>query len=201
MFTFDGPNRLMIADLGVTEFNVTADLYAEWKRWVVDPAAVPPNGVYPNAFRTVGGDAINASGSSRIPPFHFLQNGWRVRPQEADHTLTIEGNLLTEDGTSPLAPTLGGWDIFTQTILSVNSVETVITQVVPAGLTPEAVAAITAPLIAEINANRARLDQMWTGDEIITPTTYQRRDRLTGEVLVNKIHTDDGAGGETLVDP
>jgi hypothetical protein len=41
----------------------------------------------------------------------YLENGWRVRPQEANGVTTITGNLLVQGGGSPIAPTLGNFQV------------------------------------------------------------------------------------------
>ena len=105
MFTFDGPNKLIIIDAGVTYFSAT-QIYSAWKQWV----AVGDNAKYLRAFLSDGnsptGDGVFST------PYIFLTNGWKVRPQEASHTLTVDGNLLTEGGVgSPYVPTLGNFQV------------------------------------------------------------------------------------------
>jgi hypothetical protein len=40
-----------------------------------------------------------------IPPYFFLMNGWRVRPMNSDHNLTITGNLFVDGGGVPVVAT------------------------------------------------------------------------------------------------
>jgi hypothetical protein len=61
------------------------------------------------AFRQVGGDDLG-SGLS-IPPYFFLMNGWRVRPMESNHNLTITGNLFVNGGGVPVVATLGTFQV------------------------------------------------------------------------------------------
>ena len=42
---------------------------------------------------------------------YIYLTGWRVRPIESDGITTIEGNLLTTNGGSPIASTLGNWQV------------------------------------------------------------------------------------------
>ena len=42
---------------------------------------------------------------------YIYLTGWRVRPIESDGVTTIEGNLLTTNGGSPIASTLGNWQV------------------------------------------------------------------------------------------
>lgn len=116
MYTFDGQNRIISLDLGVVELEVI-DMYSRWKEWV----SIGENAKFSNAFSVIGGEPINTDGSQVISPYFFFINGWKLRPQEANHQLTINGNLLSLDGTQPTIPTLGGYEVFVRTILSVNS--------------------------------------------------------------------------------
>jgi hypothetical protein len=61
------------------------------------------------AFRQAGGDALG--GGLYIPAYFFLQNGWRVRPMESNHNLTITGNLFVDGGGVPVVPTLGTYQV------------------------------------------------------------------------------------------
>jgi hypothetical protein len=98
--TFDGATRRIILDSA----SVTA---AEiWSRWC-DWHETHPQ--WPLAFRQVGGDALG--GGLFIPPYFFLQSGWRVRPMESSHNLTITGNLFVEGGGVPVVSTLGTYQV------------------------------------------------------------------------------------------
>jgi hypothetical protein len=55
--------------------------------------------------------ATQLGGEPPVALYIFLQLGWKVRPQEADGITTITGNLLTSDGSSPIAPTLGNFNV------------------------------------------------------------------------------------------
>lgn len=106
MYTFDGPNSLIILDAGVTTLDV-ADLYSRWKDWVLDS----DNSKYEPAFsNSVGGNPLG--GGVNLGQYFFLQNGWRIRPQEASHTLTVNGNLFAIPDTFDFfAPTLGNFNV------------------------------------------------------------------------------------------
>jgi hypothetical protein len=79
------------------------DIYSRWVDWASS------NLQYEPAFRQVGGDDLG--GGLSIPPYYFLQNGWRVRPMEASHNLTITGNLFVQGGGVPVVPTLGVYQV------------------------------------------------------------------------------------------
>lgn len=105
--TFDGPNKLAILSLGTTALDVV-DLYSRWKDW----ALTGDNSKYLPAFAPVGGDTIDAGAGTSVPLYAFLVNGWRVRPQEANHTLNVTGGvLLVEGGGAPFVATLGAFNV------------------------------------------------------------------------------------------
>ena len=86
--------------------SVTAQaVYVAWVDWV----ATSDNAKYLPAFSAVGGDALG--GGLFIPPYYFLRNGWRVRPMESNHNLTITGNLFVGGGGVPVGSTLGTYQV------------------------------------------------------------------------------------------
>jgi hypothetical protein len=97
--TFDGVNKLVLLDSGALSLPV---LYSRWKDW----AATGSNSKYAVAFRTVGGDI------PAIPLYLFLQNGWRIRPMAANHTLSVtDGVLEVEGGGDPFVDPVGSFVI------------------------------------------------------------------------------------------
>ena len=104
-FTFDGVNRLIVIDSGVTSIGVR-DLWSRWVDWSLDG----DNGKFAAAFSTLGGDSIDPDAGTFVPVYAFLQNGWRLRPQEATHTLAVgDGILLVAGGGDPFVDTLGAF--------------------------------------------------------------------------------------------
>lgn len=58
----------------------------------------------------VGGNVIDAGAGTSIPPYIYLLNGWRVKPQEAHHTLNVTGGvLLVNGGGDPFVNTTGSF--------------------------------------------------------------------------------------------
>lgn len=98
--TLDGATKRIILDSA----SVTAAQI--WSRWVDWHASNPQ---WPLAFRQVGGDDLG--GGISIPPYYFLLNGWKVRPMEASHNLTITGNLFVDGGGVPVVSTLGTYQV------------------------------------------------------------------------------------------
>lgn len=104
-FTFDGTNKLIIINSGITNISIR-DL---WSRWV-DWALTSDNSKFLPAFKSVGADDIDLSQGTKIPVYSFLLNNWKLRPQEASHTLTVrDGILVVEGGGDPFTNTLGAY--------------------------------------------------------------------------------------------
>ena len=104
--SFDGTARLIVSDAGGTLSVRT--LWSEWVRW----HATADNGKYPMALRMLGGDPIDPAHGTAVPFYAYLQNGWRIRPMEADHSIAVtEGVLLVEGGGDPFVSTLGGFTV------------------------------------------------------------------------------------------
>jgi hypothetical protein len=104
-YIFDGYNSTIILD-SPEDFDIE-DMYSRWKDWVLDGYAV-----YSPAFRTLGGDPISTT--QTVAPYFFLNTteGWKIRPYESNHSLSIDGNLYAEDPTHELfTPTLGGYTV------------------------------------------------------------------------------------------
>jgi hypothetical protein len=109
---FDPANRRIILDtLTVTASEI-------WSRWV-DWVNTSDNGKYLPALTQVGGDDLGTGLS--IPIYIFLQNGWRVRPMEANHALTITGNLFVAGGGVPVVNTIGAYNVSVQYTVPVQA--------------------------------------------------------------------------------
>lgn len=103
--TFDGPTKVITLTSGTTTVSVR-DLWSRWVDWFL----TGDNSKYLPAFIQVGGDDIDASAGTKIPIYAFLMNGWKIKPQEANHTLTInDGILLVNGGGDPFNNTTGAY--------------------------------------------------------------------------------------------
>ncbi len=113
--TFDGPNRIITEiDTGGDNELDAVEIYSEWKDWI---RSNPANAGIARAFSVVGGDPI--SDTQNLGSTFFLENGWRIRPAESDHKVTVVGNLFTrESGQSVFVPTLGSFTVNTETRVS-----------------------------------------------------------------------------------
>jgi hypothetical protein len=95
--TFDPTTKIIQLDT----FAVSAsEIWTDWVDWVV----LSDNSKYPPAFSQIGGVAP-------VALYLYLENGWRVRPQEANGVTTITGNLLVQGGGSPVVPTIGTFQV------------------------------------------------------------------------------------------
>lgn len=130
--SFDGPNKIIqciVAPVGgYAIMEVPAHLYSEWKEWV----QVDNNSKYLQAMYSVGGEPL--PGGKYLGATFFLINDWKMRPYEATHTLTLEGNLFCDDGSSPFVPTVGTYNV--QVIMTVSNLTTALETGV-SGLTTE----------------------------------------------------------------
>ena len=95
-YAFDGPERLIV--LGGDFTLDVKDMYSRWKDWV----KATDDGKNINAFLSIGGNEIDPIAGTEIPAYIYIDNGWTIRPQEADQTLAVvNGILLREGGGDP----------------------------------------------------------------------------------------------------
>jgi hypothetical protein len=99
-YTFNGATKRITLSSGTTSVDLI-DLYSRWKDWMASG-----NAGYALAFSTVGGEI------SSIPLYLFIENGWRIIPQAADHTLhVINGLLDIVGGGDPFVDPAGAYKI------------------------------------------------------------------------------------------
>lgn len=71
--TFDGANRIIRVNPGVTDFSIKSELYSAWKEWA---SSTPDNATWPPAIRSIGGDPT--VGTQKAGDIYFLQNNWKL---------------------------------------------------------------------------------------------------------------------------
>lgn len=116
-FTYDTTNKLFILNNGVTSLDMKSEFYSwvktDWK-----------NNEILNKFRfpilAIGGQTVAAG--QVISPYYQLLYGWKIRPQEADHILTILGNVITSDNSDPFVSTVGTFNVRVKFVVSSNSI-------------------------------------------------------------------------------
>ena len=140
--TLNGSTKRIILDSASVS---AAQIWSAWVDWH------ETNQQWPLAFQLVGGNALG--GGLFIPPYFFLMNGWRVRPMEASHNLTITGNLFVDGGGVPVVGTLGTYQV------NVNYTVPVQAQgIATSGSTGPTASEIAAAVRADIAAELARID-------------------------------------------
>lgn len=90
--TFDGINRTIIVNDGVTDIDVQIDLYSDWKEWALQRDHLK----FEAAMRSVGGDptvAGNFLGST-----FFTINNWKIL---ISNDTNFVGNLFSDDFLTP----------------------------------------------------------------------------------------------------
>lgn len=110
--TFDAAAKRIVLDSAA----VTAEqIWSAWEDWAV----LSDNLKYGPVMTHVGGDELG--GGLYVPNYIFLENGWRVRPMEANHTLVITGNLFVKGGGVPVVNTLGAYNVSVQYTVPVQA--------------------------------------------------------------------------------
>jgi len=109
--TFDTVSKIVTLDT----FNTSASEI--WSRWV-DWSTSTDNLKYFPAFSQIGGVAP-------VALYIYLENGWKVRPQEADGLTIVTGNLLVQGGGNPFVPTIGNYasQVFLETPIAAQAIE------------------------------------------------------------------------------
>jgi hypothetical protein len=104
-YSFDGSTKIITLTSGTTTLDVK-DLYSRWKDWVL----LSDNSKWDPVFSATGGDTVDISSGTFIPLYAFLVNDWRIKPQEANHTLNVtNGILLVDGGGDPFINTTGSY--------------------------------------------------------------------------------------------
>lgn len=157
MVTFDPINKRIILDSSYVD---TSELYSRWKEWV----QTGDNLKYLPAFSSVGGDPLSADRS--IPVYLFLENGWRIRPMESDHTLRIVGGSISVNGGGdPVVQTLGNYNVLVDREVPVSAIG--VNSGGGSGLTEVQMRAILEDVIIKANVKQVNsIDLSGTGTSV-----------------------------------
>jgi hypothetical protein len=168
--TIDPANKRLILDSA----SVTAQaIYVAWVDWLT----LSDNAKYLPAFTTAGGDDLG--GGLFIPGYYFLENGWRVRPMESNHNLTITGNLFVRGGGVPVVSTLGTYQVNVNYTVPVQA-QGIATSGSSGPSAPDIAAAVRSELAVEMARllDLAKINGLVVGvDAVVTPST-----RVAGDV-------------------
>jgi hypothetical protein len=91
--TFDGANKWIFVNTGITNIDVRVDMYLEWKKWVLES----DNSKWLAAFRSFGGDPTTIN--QNAPSYFFLINNWRVIVDSLN--VVFDNNLYSDDYDTP----------------------------------------------------------------------------------------------------
>lgn len=99
-YTFNGTTKRVTLPSGMVTLDLI-DLHSRWKEWIL-----AGNAECLLAFSTVGGEI------TEIPLYLFMQNGWLIVPQSANHTLNVtNGILVGQGGADPFTDPAGSYKI------------------------------------------------------------------------------------------
>jgi len=161
---FDGPNKTIYVNEGVTTLDVQVDIYSAWKEWITNSPENPLPSAYLRAITAIGGDPITDTQNVGIT--YFLENGWRIQPAASKnaYTLTVEGNIYTREiGETPFLFAEG----VSVSLVRSNIVDLIRVEAIGVNITEQDIAAIAA----------ASANTVW--NEIIDSTRNQNaRDKL-----------------------
>jgi hypothetical protein len=180
-YTFDGTTKIITYSIGTTGMDVK-DLYSRWKDWVSLSGSK-----YLQAMNVVGGEPIDEANGIYVSSYVFLENGWRIRPAEENHTLKVaNGILLTSTGDDPFIETAGYYNVqikFSQPVAT----QSVVIETGTSGLTEEEsnqLSAITT-LEASVAALSAAIDLLSGDSTEISNQVYEvslQADALSGQL-------------------
>jgi len=115
--TFDHVNKIIQVNTapvgGEVNLDFQIDFYSDMKEdWRSDATL---NKLRP-PINVIGGQST--TGSQSAGDIYFLDAGWKIRPYEADHRLTITGDVFSPDGTSIFTFTVGSYQVLTEIVVS-----------------------------------------------------------------------------------
>ena len=95
--SWDGFNKIIYVNEGVTTLDVKADLYSAWKEWLLGSVENPSSSGWLRAISAIGGEPLNDT--LNVGSTFFLENGWRIQPfaSKQPYILTVNGNLFTRE--------------------------------------------------------------------------------------------------------
>jgi len=209
-FTVDTTNKLFVAKAGITAFDVKIDLYSDAKEhWLSGGAAM--GFLFP--IRVIGGDPVG--GGKFAGDLYFLRDGWKIRPDEADHTLTITGNLFLDEGEvgNLIVPTVGDFTVVTiaersNLVLAVNTGGTIapsqqdirdaMTLATAAGIAP---GSIDARLPSVLTGGRMESNVGSITDGVLTAATFAQSalDAIADAVLTRNVSAVEATAAKTTI--
>jgi hypothetical protein len=117
--TFNPLTQRIHIHSGELEIDVKVDLYSDAKEDWKDPATGFSKFEFP--FTVSGGEPTVAG--QFINPYFFMIEDWHLQPFEADHELTLVGNLFRTLGGSVAKPTSGEYTVSIDRLTTITLVE------------------------------------------------------------------------------
>lgn len=95
--SWDGFNKIIYVNEGVTTLDVKVDIYSAWKEWSLASPEDPSPISWPEAISAIGGEPLNDT--LNVGSTFFLENGWRIQPfaTKNPYVLTVNGNIYTRE--------------------------------------------------------------------------------------------------------
>lgn len=95
--SWDGFNKIIYVNEGVTTLDVKIDIYSSWKQWVLASPEYPLPSYQEEAISAIGGEPLNDT--LNVGSTFFLENGWRIQPfaSKTPYILTVNGNIYTRE--------------------------------------------------------------------------------------------------------
>lgn len=200
--TFDGVNKLILINDGVTYLDVQTDIYSAWKEWV----SLEENIKYLPPLLTVGGEPTISG--QRLDVTYFLINGWKLKPYSGSYDLNIVGNLYEVNGGSIKVPAdvIGGYPNNISISLNTSVIVRQVDTGAVGGLTPEEhdtlyniegkviqiLNMFNQPIVATLETTQAiqlsniedKLREIWElhGLDMTKPLTVTKTTRVFGDV-------------------
>jgi hypothetical protein len=174
---FDGTTlRIILEPSDGDTVEAIDGIYSRWKDWVLND----DGSKYAEAFtESFGGNALG--GGKQAGNYVFLNTaaGWKIRPREAAHELTIAGNIYPDiAGASMFAPTLGTYQI------QINLERSSLTQIVGGGFESQVQSAMTAQ--GYTTARAAFLDEL----DVTDPDSVAAAVQLIRRISDNRLEVD-----------
>jgi hypothetical protein len=179
-YIFNGIQKTITLSQGTAKISVR-DLWSRWVNWFL----TDDNSKFLPAFKMVGGEDINASEGTRIPIYSFLENGWRIKPQESNHTLTVnDGILLVNGGGDPFINTSGAYTVrinYQQPLQAISFSSS-----------------NTSNSSADLEEIKLKIDEMYklSGLDVNNPAVTTANDIIVGDIVIDI--TGDGETSTTL---
>lgn len=189
---FDGINKYIIVNPGITELSIRDDIYSDWKEWSI----VDRNTGYLNAIRATGGDPIDVDNGEYSGDIYFLVNGWKLLVDLSK--VKITGVLYSDDYVTPYYD----YDLNSVYAAKVSSVVNTytITKTVGTNVPQEDIDAIAAKVWDTILSDHIQAgstgDKLNTISDVPAPTSEEIANAVWEEPTTN--HTTIGSFGKFI---